>query len=365
MRTILESLLLFLQKRKNAQTLIFFITSRCNALCDFCLYKDFLNDKASKDRELTIDEINSMTKKYGALHFLSLSGGEPFIRRDIIEICESFILNCNTKVIDIPSNCFYSERIVESMSTLCRRYPDRLFQLQLSIDHIDEKHDEIRKVKGLYKKAIETFNRLNSLDLNNLKLNINIVYLKENSSDLPQIIKRVKSDFKCDRISVGYLNKIIEHKEKLDDFVKFKKISNETVLENVSKVFNPFILGMKVATLISNDLLGESLKEELMTSSYCKAGENIIVVTEKGDVYPCEPIWESIGSLRAYDYDIKRVTDSQKYKDFKEKYLSNQNCNCTWSCAMTSAVATNKSFVARIPIKSVKVLGLAIKKLVF
>lgn len=362
--SIISSMMLFLNKGINPQTLIFFITSRCNATCDFCLYKDFLNDKASKDSELSLDEIERLSKQYGKLHFLSLSGGEPFIRRDIVDICELFIKNSATKVVDIPSNCFYTERIVDSLTQLCERNENVMFQLQLSLDHIGTEHDRIRGVKGLYEKAKRTFNELNDLDLKNLKLNINIVYLDDNKKEIPAIISKAKSDFNCDRITLGYLNNLIKKNELSDSFYDFKKTSNQVVVEGISKIINPFVLGMKAVTLLTNDLLEKALSEEVKTSKYCKAGENIVVVTEKGDVFPCEPTWESIGSLRDFNYDIRRVLNSNKYHEFYENMLKNSDCNCSWSCAMTSAVATDRKLLLKLPPKIISLFGELAKNLV-
>lgn len=355
--TIISSLFLFTKKSNSPQSLIFFITSRCNATCDFCLYKDFLNDKASKDSELSLGEIEEFSKKYGRLHFLSLSGGEPFIRKDIEEICQIFINNSKTKVVDIPSNCFYTERIVESMSRLCSRNRDVMFQLQLSLDHVEQKHDISRGVKGIYQHAKDTFIELNSLNLKNLKLNINIVYMKENMKEIPSIISKIKKDFSYDRITLGYLNEMVKKKEAMDDYYKFKKLSNGIVLEGLHKIINPFVLGMKAVSLLSNDLLEKSLSQEITTSTYCNAGENIVVVTEKGDVFPCEPTWTSIGSLRSSDYDIKKILISSEYNEFKKKNLDNSSCNCSWSCAMTSAISTDKKLLSKLPRKVLFLVG--------
>ena len=71
-KTALKSALLFKdQKNRMAQTLIFFVTSRCNARCDFCLYKDQVDNPVAKERELTIPEITQIAKKYGKLHYLA------------------------------------------------------------------------------------------------------------------------------------------------------------------------------------------------------------------------------------------------------------------------------------------------------
>ncbi len=134
--TIWKSLKLSWQQRQSLpQTLILFVTARCNARCDFCLYKDSVENPTSPEHELTKEEYQSIAATYGPLHYLALSGGEPFLRQDLGNILESFIVQCGTSVIDIPSNFYYQNTMVELVGGLLPKYPRTMLDLQLSIDH--------------------------------------------------------------------------------------------------------------------------------------------------------------------------------------------------------------------------------------
>jgi len=175
-KAVINSLLLPLsQKFRLPQTLIFFVTSRCNARCEFCLYKEQVANPVAKSQELSVDEVSNFAKNYGPLHYLALSGGEPFVRNDIADICQVFIDSCDTKVIDIPSNFFYKKNMIESMNQLLEKNNKVIFDLQFSLDHLGEKHDLSRKVRGLYEKSIETFKSLEKLrdKYRNFKFKIN------------------------------------------------------------------------------------------------------------------------------------------------------------------------------------------------
>jgi len=76
--TISRSLLLpVTQKFRLPQSLIFFVTSRCNARCPFCLYYEQVSNPVAAKEELTVDEVNRIAAHYGTLHYLGISGGEP------------------------------------------------------------------------------------------------------------------------------------------------------------------------------------------------------------------------------------------------------------------------------------------------
>src|SRR3990172_3381046 len=132
----IRSALLFRKQRATLpQTLVFFVTSRCNARCDFCLYHDQITHPVAKTRELRVDEVERIAARYGPLHYLALSGGEPFVRRDIAELCQAFIDRCGTRVVDVPSTFFYTESMVDALSRLVRDDPRVIFDIQLSLDH--------------------------------------------------------------------------------------------------------------------------------------------------------------------------------------------------------------------------------------
>ena len=74
--------------KKYPISLVHFVTYRCNARCSFC-FIDF-DDPKTFAGELTIDEIDTLTKNLGkSLLNVNFTGGEPFARKDIIEIAKN------------------------------------------------------------------------------------------------------------------------------------------------------------------------------------------------------------------------------------------------------------------------------------
>jgi MoaA/NifB/PqqE/SkfB family radical SAM enzyme len=61
------------------------VTNRCNMKCSFC---DFWPNPASKQQELTVDEYERLGRELAELgtFLISIEGGEPFVRRDLLEI---------------------------------------------------------------------------------------------------------------------------------------------------------------------------------------------------------------------------------------------------------------------------------------
>ena len=85
---------------RKLHTLFFFITSNCNSRCKGCFYWKNIN----KVKELSLEDIKVMFGRMPDINHISISGGEPFLRKDIVEICEVFAKGNNVKSITIPTN---------------------------------------------------------------------------------------------------------------------------------------------------------------------------------------------------------------------------------------------------------------------
>ena len=97
--------------KKSPISLIHFLTNRCNARCSFC-FIDFDNPKTFAG-ELTIEEIEKLTKTMGnTLLNVNFTGGEPFARKDIIDIAKLYVKNTTIQSIYITTNGSLPDRIL-------------------------------------------------------------------------------------------------------------------------------------------------------------------------------------------------------------------------------------------------------------
>ena len=75
-------------KKKNPVSLVHFVTNRCNARCSFLL--DF--DNSNTQDELNLNDIDKLTKIRE--YIININGrGEPYEKKDLIEIAKLYILN--------------------------------------------------------------------------------------------------------------------------------------------------------------------------------------------------------------------------------------------------------------------------------
>ena len=84
--------------------LTFFVTRRCNLRCPFCFYLAGAAPPGPDAPELSLDEVRQISLSLGHLLWLAFSGGEIFLRDDIVEISRIFYDNNKPVIMLYPTN---------------------------------------------------------------------------------------------------------------------------------------------------------------------------------------------------------------------------------------------------------------------
>ena len=157
---------------------IFYPTSRCNLKCSHCFYHDSLNKKFN---ELTLDELNKITKTMDPILSLILTGGEPYLRHDLDKIVKIFYENTKVPVISIPSNGWYLDKMDKQIRNMMEWCQYLTLNQQISIDGIGKDHNAIRMDKQVvsgdnsFEKAIKSIQHLKELKKIYERINIGII----------------------------------------------------------------------------------------------------------------------------------------------------------------------------------------------
>ena len=136
-------------------TLTYSVTAACQSRCKTCqIGAMFCQDPTRPEKDLRLDEIEKIFKSMKPVYFFNMSGGEPFLRKDLPEIVALACKYLKPRVIHTPTNAILSDRIIEKTEQILnviREYdPTVPFTVKPSIDGVGELHDEIRGVKVLF-----------------------------------------------------------------------------------------------------------------------------------------------------------------------------------------------------------------------
>jgi radical SAM protein with 4Fe4S-binding SPASM domain len=107
--------------------------------------------------ELTTAEVIALVRENPDINWVDLTGGEIFLRQDIDEIFDAVVTGWRRlAILHFPTNGFQTDRIVSSVERLARRSPARVV-VTVSLDGDEALNDEIRGIKGGFRRQMATF----------------------------------------------------------------------------------------------------------------------------------------------------------------------------------------------------------------
>jgi MoaA/NifB/PqqE/SkfB family radical SAM enzyme len=300
--------------------LIFFINSICNMKCGHCFYWRNLN----KQDDLTLEEIFELSRSVGQIDNLSLSGGEPFLRREFADICRQFVRHNKVRQIYVPTNGYFTEQMVEQITDTLKEQALDLFVVELSLDGLSEFHDKLRGVSGSFQKAMETYDELTKLQKGDPRLRIhaastathlNLDELKCLTTYLfercPQMDHHNLAIIRGDRKNPSLLLPDLQRYRDLYDY--FRRLWAPRETGRYGAMVEPMLQWAKLKTLV-----------EQTQVIPCLAGRLSAVVYANGDVSVCE-MHKPLGNLRQKSF--REIWNSEEAGKLRES-IGKKECHC-------------------------------------
>ncbi len=357
--------------------LIYFVTSRCNLRCAHCFYLDELGPSD----ELTLEELSRFCQELGSLTFLRLTGGEPFLRRDLDEVIRLFHDIAGTRRVGVITNGTRHQTVKNVLEALRHKTPDLLLDVGVSIDDLGEEHDALRRKKGVYEQALQQIEDLKEMRKAwpNLELSVVVTANGRNTPRLRKIydflhgldvnriscnlIRGYVADYALTEVDLqtyeDFLSWTDEHnrmnhrgfgamlrraknqagRKAVREIIRFRQ--NEKPLAK----FRAF--GRKSA---AEDC--ESSDKALMEGDgyyslgkaapiHCQAGRAIAVLQPEGDVNLCEVLDWPLGNLREMDFNWKAIWEGESAQKAR-RMIDKTGCSCTHECFLTASILFGK-----------------------
>jgi len=343
------------------RTLIFFVTSRCNAKCRTCFYWQELN----RPGDLTFDEIATLTRTMPRFRELWLSGGEPMMRPRLADIIQLFYQRNEIRTLNLPSNGLFRDRLVRLMDFITASLPKLKVNLNLALDGFAETHDRIRGVPGNFDQAIRTIEALYPVrDRNpNIRIHVNSVITAENIDELEPLGRWL---IEHARLNGQYFQ--VVRGDPLDPALK--SVGPERLaefyrrLEPLHRHYGRYLSQRhgggpkgRLAEFYYNRTLSfyyevqhANLEQSTRWPMPCTAGQSILVVDYNGDVRACE-LRQKIANLREVGCDFRRVLHSEALSRETAGIVRDQ-CWCTHVCFIhDSAKSSRRAQLFEIPFK--------------
>lgn len=323
-------------------SLIFFVTGQCNGRCLHC----FAHDLKSK-AELSPPEVRDFVRQIGELDDLSISGGEPLLRKDLLELLEPLFTIGKPKTCTFPTGGLEPDLAQNVCSRLASMYPDTRLTVVLPLEGDSELHDKVRGIKGAFDKLCETYARLEP-DVENglydIKINTTISTLNQDA--IEQVIQVMKERFpkavfhhfefmrgkgrdpkvgQPDPDAIDRIKEVIfEH---WTGFDKFYKLANKMAVAAKREVFE---IELEV-------LRGKQLPFT------CRAHEMGLVLYPTGDLAFCE-LTPVIGNIRKNP--LEKILAGPQARVAKIDIT--HGCSCTHSCFIPKSLLASPKEIADV-----------------
>ena len=320
--------------------LIYFVTDKCNLKCDTCFYWKELNSCKSELKKNEIMKVSSSLDKIDSLY---LSGGEPFLREDLANICHIFYKQNNIESIHLPTNGTMSKRISKITKSILKKCNGTKLNIALPLDGLRETHNHIKNKAGHFDKVLNTVSDLIYLkkEFPNLSTYVSTVVCNKNLHEVKGLAKFVKTHLELDYHGISPIRgsprdsslkspsplqwyNLYKYFSKYDLYYAFKTQSN------AAKAYYFYSQNRYVGLLIYK-VLNKTIRLR------CPAGTNMGVLGPEGSVRLCETT-NSIGNVRDYNYQFPDAWHSAKANEMRNQI---KDCMCTHPCFLWSNIKNN------------------------
>ncbi len=295
--------------------------------CD--IWKNYSKDKSLLKKELSKEDIKAIFSQFKYLRSVGITGGEPFLRDDLVEIVNAI----KAPLVTIATNGLMPGRAAEFVKKMIKINHLKELGISVSIDAIGKLNDKIRGVPHSYEKSIETIKSLKKLQKKNKKLLIGIsnTISKSNIDDVLKIHKLAKE------LNVIFSTRVAQSSGLLYNNVSSKVFIDEKDIPEVKKIFQ-FLLKEQPRNLFYRYYLTKFFGNPNKQPIQCFSGFNSFFIDPYGDLYPCVMFNNKLGNLKKKN--LKQLLNSDKAEKIR-KSISNGNCSCWTDCEALNSLYSN------------------------
>jgi MoaA/NifB/PqqE/SkfB family radical SAM enzyme len=326
------------------------VSYRCNSRCKTCNVWLLPND------DLTLPEWDRVFESLGrSPYWFTFSGGEPTLRKDLPEMVASAYRHCRPGIINIPTNGIQHNVIPGRIERVLEAAPKSEVIINLSLDGLGLKHDEIRGVRANWDHAMKTWAGLKQLKKHHkhLTLGVHTVISNFNVDRFAELCEYVQRELQPD----SYITEIAEERVELDTVglgitptAEKYTVAIDTLLESMR---DQHLTGVAEVTQAFRRQYYEIVKRTLREQRQiipCMAGVASAQIAPNGDVWTCCIRAESMGNLREHDYDFGAVWRTGKARQLRRSIKAGE-CYCPLANAAYTNMLLHGRTVTKVAVE--------------
>jgi len=337
--------------------LTYFVTNACNLRCAHCFYWRELGRPGD---ELPLNVLSQVAHSLRHPVYLSLTGGEPALRSDLVDICRTFHEANGCRHIAIATNGLLPKRVTD----ICQRVLDQLdlesLDVQISLDGPAVVHDTIRGIRGAHARAMQTLDSLRDLANHEKRLRVHaaLCIQQANINCLEGFIdemqaKRINHRFTLLRgNSYGTYRLPKEAQSGIDPRVSTNgDLSLDQLRKAMGRASAREAQGDAALWPLDNRVTNELALRVMATRQRqlpCYAGSLEAVLYPSGEVAMCE-LSRPVGHLGDFRWDMAELWKSAPAEAMRGLL---QECCCIHGCNLSTSMQFDAAVLSRLQTES-------------
>lgn len=323
------------------------VTYTCPSRCKTCdIWQKKVDDLKPSEYEKIFTSLANVPT------WVTVSGGDQFIRSDLPEIFGLIRNILRPKIINLPMNGILTKQIEKQLPDIMKNTRGSKLILNLSLDEVGERHDEMRGHKGNWEKTMHLYKFARELQKENphVTIGIHTVISRFNVDRFKEIYGEL--------IQLGpdsYITEIAENRVELKTMLK--EISPapdkyagaiDFLTGEMRKHRRPKFMGRLVESfrLEYYELVKQVLARQEQVIP-CYAGWASAQIAPDGNIWGCCIRAESVGNLRDYNYDFAKAWFSKEADQFRHSVYKKE-CHCPLANASYTNLLLSVSSLAKV-----------------
>jgi MoaA/NifB/PqqE/SkfB family radical SAM enzyme len=310
----------------------FAVTYLCNSRCKMCgIWKRYRQDPSGIEHELSLAEIEGLLSSdhMRNVQGISLTGGEPFLRKDFVDLAGLCIQRFPNAFISIATNGLSPGLILHKTREIAQRFEPKLLSVSVSLDGIADAHDSVRGIDGAYDRVLRTVRSL--VEETNVNVGLDFTITPWNYDQVwnaYQLSKELGAKFIAvfahnSGFYYGNAEMDLDCGEARSEaarqvhLVATDRARQESMFE---RLIDPYVCFMSQAA---------QGPENQTAEHRCYSGTHSLFLDPYGNVYPCILLDKKVGNIRDVAFDDLWLTS----RAFEVRdYIKKERCQCWVAC---------------------------------
>lgn len=308
-----SQMLMATNKLPKLEWMVYEVTDACNSRCKHC---NIWKLKPTRNL-LTPKEIEKVfsDKFFSDLKYIIITGGEPFIRKDLEDVILSIHKVLPNTRMTLSTNGLLPQRVIDIVKNILNY--DLCFDVGVSLDGIGEIHDSIRGMDGNFEKVDNLLQELSKL--RNGKEDKFTVTVAHTLSHLT-VDTMMDTARYAKKLNLGFLTQLCEEFSYYDNFANVGQSENHKQINAINQL----------PPSIHNELLIKSLRFNKPVKFRCFSMRTFFLLRSNGDITPCIRYSNHrVGNVR--DSSATEILESQRANEEREIINNCEGCSNTWA----------------------------------